>query len=691
MSQNKFLFLFLIFILSVSFTHSQNKRATVMVNARAQKDKILIRWAINSPSEWQKANKKGFLVTRTTILRDGNVLSKPEKTLLTVKPLLPDPLDSWLDLVQKDNNVAIIAQSIYGESFEVSAAKDGELAKIVNMADELDQRYTFALYAADMSFEGAVKAGWGLVDTNVKVNEVYAYQVSVFESPKVKESSYMIGLKDYSILPAPTDFIAVPDDRKVLLSWDYETFKRIYTSYMVEKSSDGVNYSPIATTPLVNLNDKDEHPSKNMYYVDTLNVNDKAYQYRLYGITSFGEKGELTKPITTKGVAAIVTAARLVDYNIVNSNEVNLEWEYPAASEGFIQGYEINLADNDRGPYKVVSKIIPASQRKLNYKESLYPSNYFTISVVGKNNQRLTSQSMLVQPVDSIPPAKPLGLEGIIDSLGVVRLKWKPNQEKDLRGYRILKANTEGEEFVDIYHQSYVGDNYKDSVSLKMTNSKVYYRIAAEDMRFNISEPSDVLVLDKPDKIPPAAPIFKDYDNKEGKVYLKWIRSYSEDVVGYSLRRREKGQEKWVEIKQINDTIQEFTDDRVENRKTYQYAILAKDKSNNWSSLDHSVISVNVLNFTPVKIITFLQGVADRENKKIVLIWDYTKNKGKVLGLSIYKNVKGTPPTLWKELNGTIFTLEDKNLKINQEFEYHLIPNLESDSPAKAETITVVY
>lgn len=83
--------------------------------------------------------------------------------------------------------------------------------------------------------------------------------------------------------------------------------------------------------------------------------------------------------------------------------------------------------------------------------------------------------------------------------------------------------------------------------------------------------------------------------------------------------------------------------------------------------------------------------MADRENKKIVLTWDYTKNKGKVLGLSIYKNVKGTPPTLWKELNGTIFTLEDKNLKINQEFEYHLIPNLESDSPAKAETITVVY
>ena len=90
-------------------------------------------------------------------------------------------------------------------------------------------------------------------------------------------------------------------------------------------------------------------------------------------------------------------------------------------------------------------------------------------------------------------------------------------------------------------------------------------------------------------------------------------------------------------------------------------------------------------------MITFLQGLPDRENKKIVLSWDYAKNKGKVLGVSIYKNTKGSPPTLWKELNANVFTLEDKNLKINQELEYHLVPNLESDSPAKAETLTVIY
>jgi hypothetical protein len=685
----KFRFLFLL-LCSISLAFSQSKEATVMVNARAQKDKILVRWAITTPNEWKKAHKKGFILNRFTVLRDGKMLPKPEKTILTPKPLLPEVLDSWMDLAQKDNYAAIIAQSIYGESFEVSGTKEGELAKIVSMSEELNQRYSFGLYAADMSFEGALKAGWGYVDATVKTNEVYAYQVIVYETPKIKSASYMIGLKDYSLLPAPTDFMAVADDKKALLSWDYETFKKIYSSFMIERSPDGIHFAPITTTPLVNMNDKEEKPSKKMYYIDTLSVNDKTFHYRLYGISSFGEKGEFTKPITTKGVPALTIPARLLDYRITHLNRASLEWEFPKEAEETIQGFEINLAEKDKGPYKVVSTGLLPTDRKSEF-ETPFASNYFTITAIGKNNKRLTSQSMLIQPIDSIAPNKPTGLEGVIDSLGVVRLKWKANTERDLQGYRILKANNKGEEFVAVYPKSYVGNAFVDTVSMKMMNSKVYYRIAAEDNRFNISEPSDILVLEKPDKIAPAAPIFKDYDSKDGKVSLKWIRSYSDDVVGYSLRRREKGQEKWEEIKQINDSIQEFIDSRVENRKVYQYAILAKDKSNLWSAIDHSTITVSVLDFTPVKTITFYQGLADRENKKITLIWDYIKNKDKVVGLSIYKNKKGEAPTLWKDLLGNVTTLEDRDLKINTEYEYHFNPTLQSNSPAKTETLTILY
>ncbi|WP_281633154.1 hypothetical protein [Flavobacterium luteolum] len=91
------------FLLFVSLSYSHTKSAAVIVNTRAQKDRILIRWAVNSPIEWKKANKKGFTITRTTVLCDGNVLSQPEKVHLTSKPLTPESLDSIIDFVQKDN------------------------------------------------------------------------------------------------------------------------------------------------------------------------------------------------------------------------------------------------------------------------------------------------------------------------------------------------------------------------------------------------------------------------------------------------------------------------------------------------------------------------------------------------------------------------------------------------------------
>ncbi|WP_248429102.1 hypothetical protein [Flavobacterium pygoscelis] len=127
--------------LSSFIGYTQKNDVQVIITGRAQKDKVLLRWDINSPVEWQKANKKGYLITSTTLIKDGNIIKKPEKVVLTPKPLVPDDLDSWIGYVQKDNNAAIVAQSIYGESFEVSVAKEGDLSRIVNRADELNQRY----------------------------------------------------------------------------------------------------------------------------------------------------------------------------------------------------------------------------------------------------------------------------------------------------------------------------------------------------------------------------------------------------------------------------------------------------------------------------------------------------------------------------------------------------------------------
>lgn len=680
----------LIFLLYPSIIFSQSNKAEIKVIARGQKDKILLRWGVTSASEWKKSLKSGFIVTRFTVKKANQILTTPEKKVLTPKAILPNPLENWVELIKRDNYAAIVAQSIYGEDFQVSGQNNNSISKIIDSADELEQRHTFGLFAADMSFEAALKAGWAFEDTSVIKNEVYVYQISVPDNKKLKSASVMLGMKDYKKLPAIDDLIAVSDDKKVLISWDFESYKNIFTSYKIERSEDGISFKSITNAPIVNMNEQKGVNSKRLFYVDTLAQNDKTYHYKLYGISAFGEKGQSSKIISAKGIHDVFLPTRIENYTITKENGVVLEWEYPKDLEDHIAGFEINQAENDKGPYQKTSELLPPTSRKYEYK-NIAPSNYFKIFVVGKNNKKLSSQSTLVQPIDSIPPMKPIGLVGTIDSLGVVTLKWKPNLEKDLLGYRILKANNENEEFVDIYKKSFTGTEFKDNVSLKMTNPRVYYRLAAEDKRYNISEMSAILVLDKPDKIPPAAPIFKDYHVNNGKIELEWIRSYSDDVISHHLQRKKLGDKVWTEILKVSDTLQKFYDTNLENKTTYQYAIVAKDKGGLKSSLDNSIVTVQFIDMTPISIIQNLNATVDREQKKILITWSYKKEKEKIKGLSIYKNKAGEAPTLWKEITKPILQIEDKPLSINMDYEYHFIVNLESNSPVKPESIIVKY
>jgi hypothetical protein len=678
-------------IFSIFNCFSQNTKSEIKVIARGHQDKVMLRWGISSPSEWKKSLKTGFLVTRYTVKKGTQILSNPEEKVLTLKPLLPEPLENWAELIQKDNYAAIVAQSIYGEDFQITGQNNNSISKIIDSADELEQRHTFGLFAADMSFEGSLMAGWGLVDKTIKQNEVYVYQVSLAnDNSKIKAASVMAGVRDYKKLPAVDDLIAVSDDKKVIISWDFESYKNIFTSYKIERSDDGVAFKSITNAPIVNMNEQKGVQSKRLFYVDTLAQNDKTYHYKLYGINAFGENGQASKVITAKGIHDVFLPTRIEDYTIEKDNSVFLQWEYPKELENHIAGFEINHSENDKGPYQKVDEILLPNTRQFQYK-NLAPSNYFKVIVVGKNNKRLNSQSTLVQPIDSIAPIKPVGLEGVIDSLGNIKIKWKANLEKDLLGYRVLKANNENEEFVDIHKKSFQGVEYKDKVSLTMSNSKVYYRIAAEDKRFNISEMSDVLVLEKPDVIPPAAPIFKDYNVAKGKVHLQWIRSYSDDVVSHHLQRKKNDDKVWTEILKVNDTIQEFYDTNLENKTTYQYAIVAKDKTGLSSSLDNSIVTVQFIDMTSIAIIQNLIATVDREQRKIILTWDYKKSKEKIKGLSIYKNKTGEAPTLWKEITKPIIQIEDNQLSMNNDYEYHFVINLESNNPTKTESLIVKY
>jgi hypothetical protein len=198
------------------------------------------------------------------------------------------------------------------------------------------------------------------------------------------------------------------------------------------------------------------------------------------------------------------------------------------------------------------------------------------------------------------------------------------------------------------------------------------------------------LVIEKPDRIAPTAPVFKNYETVGGKNTLVWINSSGDDIEKHYLKRRLKGEITWTDIVSFTKNETQYTDESTEADKTYEYLIQAKDKSGLWSSEESSVLTITTLDNTPVAVLKNVELVIDRNKKTASLYWNYD-TKYTVSEIQIYKNKKGEKPSLWKVLDGKFLSIIDKDMNMNTEYEYYLLPYIDSQKPAKGEKLNLTY
>jgi len=640
---------------------------------------VLLRWAPTTPVTWQKGNMYGYIIERYTVKRNGQLLPRQEKTLLTPEPLKAEPLAQWEQMVHENQYAAIIAQAIYGESFEVEAGngnKDNSLMQIVNKAREVEQRFSFSLFAADMNFEAAKKAGWGYVDNDIKSNEAYFYRILIAlpeGSEPIQEGLAYADPAEVKELPVPIDLFAVGQDKNISLTWEYELFKSTYNSYHIERSEDGVNFARLGDTPFVKFEGQNQKKVRYIQYIDTIPQNNKTYHYRVKGLTAFGEEGPPSAVVSAMGVEALSSTPHIGNYKFLDGDKVLIEWEFPVGSESQITGFELNRGLTHKGPFEVVKNGLQPHERQVIF-EGLDPSNYFTVSALGKDKEVRASSAKFIQTIDSIPPAAPTGLTAVVDTMGIVHLSWEANKERDILGYRILRANIASEEYHQLTESPIETISYKDTVSLKTLNAKVYYRVMAVDQRFNRSGNSDVLMVDKPDFIPPSAPIFTDYKITDGSINLTWVNSSSSDTQKHKLFRQAYGtesavQDKWQLIFET-DTVTTYSDKDLTSGYQYRYAIFAEDKAGLLSEASAPLTADYRSTTTTIEAIKGFIAIPDRSANKIELKWRTPPEE--VVEIMVYKSKDNETPVLWRQVPAHINELTDTGISPNNIYVYRV-------------------
>jgi len=659
----------------------------IEVLARVTENEALIRWAPTNPIAWKQLNRYGYTLERYTIIRDGKTLSEPEAQTLSPYPITPEPLAMWEDIVQNNDNAAIVAQAIYGESFDVTGAD--KIEAIVALSEDLEQRHTFALYTADQDFEVAAMAGLGFRDKTAAPNEKYVYRVISNVPENINPIQYggvFIGYQDYEPLPKPIDLVSTFNDAATSLSWNFKIHRNLFTSYNIERAQEGEPFKRINKRPYTLLNQAADERSGRIYYMDSI-ANNKGYKYRVQGISVFGETSPYSEEAGGTGRAALGFTPFLTVKEFIDVNTVKLTWEFPEEANGELSSFNLNRSNGLGETQEVLIKDIPPTARSVQYNK-LLPSNYFTISAVGKYGSQKKSFPMLVQPVDSIPPSRPVGLTGKIDSTGVVRINWEANTDADIFGYRIFRGNLENEEFSQITANPIATTAYRDTVSIKNLNNTVFYKIAAIDYRYNQSDFSEPLALKKPDIIPPTSPVFKKFSVDDGDIDLTWAKSSSKDAVTTQLYRKENDSVDWLLIYEGKNDVERYTDKDGTEGNLYSYTLVAIDESALESEPSPSV-SIKIPKSNKENQVRNFYGAPNKGAKNIKLTWSYRSDD--VQEFEIYKAVSDTKPRLLRIVPPDTRTLTDTDLKINTSYIYGIRAVFKDGRISKLKKVTIKY
>jgi fibronectin type 3 domain-containing protein len=361
--------------------------------------------------------------------------------------------------------------------------------------------------------------------------------------------------------------------------------------------------------------------------------------------------------VVGRGRIPITEAPVITDKEVRGNKEVHLTWNYPEEMNGYISGFRVYRSPNPNGlKQKVYESKAPSERTFTDVSPDI--TNYYIMSVFNEETEKVSKNITYAELIDSIPPLKPVGFAGTIDSTGKVWLRWKPNTDKDLDGYRVYRSNHPDFEFLLITSSVLKDTTYTDSVTLKTLTQQVYYRLRAIDLRQNQSEFGEVLALRRPDIIPPVAPLIVSAEVKKGMVVLTWINSTSEDVARHHIYRRQKDDTTFHLLADIAKTSEEqsiYEDRTITPGEVYVYQVKAEDQSGLYSTPSSPVQRKALGGLVEQVLLKKKQQLANR----VVLIWDI-KSEKKVERVLVYKAYGDADLQLYG--NATESTYTDENL-----------------------------
>jgi hypothetical protein len=613
--------LILLLVLCVQTVFAQDAISTDSVTyadlqliARPGSKSVMLRWAPASATVWRAGNAKGYMLERMEMTESG-----AQSGFVSLGHIKPYTREQWKTQANLDDDyVKAMAQTLFSKAPVPESQND--LMAWKEMAEQEQSLYVMAVLSADLSKGAAEAGGLFFEDKTIESGKTYAYRLFVPDLETTVDTALLIVDSGMAMAtPSVEGFRGFGADGKVELYWARQQNAARFSAYHVERSADGGRHFDRITSKPLFVSGK--AVADNMY-TDSVDMV-TSYQYRIIGITPFGDEGQPSSVVEVKArkVNQAMGATGLKAEG--DMSKVEIQWNL-VSETAHNAGFVVMRALDANGPFVPLHEgLLPKSARSFTDKNpvAMMP-NFYRVHAVNNENAFSYSETTLALIRDEEPPAAPIGLTGLIDSSGKVSLAWELGKEADLKGYRVYRANRENDVYIQLTPEPLPGNFFVDTVTMQSLNEVVYYRISAVDHNYNHSAYSTVLALKRPDLIAPAAPAIRDYLVDQKAVWITWYPSSSSDVAEHMLQRKEVQENAgWETVSRLDGTSDSFRDTTVLLQKRYQYRVLAQDDAGNQSI--SRPIQVWTVDNGLRKGISDFTGNIEKDQRQSLLSWRY--------------------------------------------------------------------
>ncbi len=649
-----------------------------------QGNKVYLRWLLGSAMQWRMANTKGYILERAEVGSTNFVK-------LTTSPIRQISNLEVVKLNKNSDEIKIMGIILQKPDFNKPEIK-------------IQEQTLYGMYflLSSYAIKNALISASGFVDSTIQKDKKYKYRISIANVKLTAQNtaSYIIDAIDNNI-PAPPEITGDFIKNSVQLKWDNKDIQKDYFAIILEKSIDSIHFKSVTKNPFLTTVSNKALEGDNLrtttQYTDTAIRLGIKYYYRLRGLNIFGLSSKPSKVLAGMVTMDLVNAPVIHFLDTLRSKYI-LDWTMPPAQNALVEKYQVLYSSTgDDSSYNVIKEVNGGKDLVAAFDFTPNSSNYFRVKAIGiKKEQIYTSKPYLYQLHDSIPPAIPIGLVGSIDKKGIVSLKWSNNTEKDLKGYKILKRYNNSNSFSLLNASPRVDTVFTDTLPLNQLNLVSSYSVTALDNRYNESEKSAFIKIYAPDTIPPAPPkLLNVITNAGGGHQINWVKSFSKDVKGYVIYRKELTDTiniwtKYAEIK-MDDTT--FTDILVKSSISYLYKIAAIDKGDLISVFSDSIKSkITTVEKVEDQVITKFNVYIAKEYKYIELTW-WTGNTDNVSEYQLYRvsNKSNGAIRLVTSLPANIKRYVDEDIASNTIYTYYLKVLYKSGKSSKFTKVEASY